>query len=108
MIANVAGRNMTVDAKMRRYNSSRQYPFLSQDYLKKGKKNKVENCPNSPALGIGFFGENAGRIVDGSYVGGTQKYTYKPLKQEDWTMTEEPAITKRTLNGFISRSFIIP
>ena len=56
MIANVAGRDKTVDAKIRRYNSSRQEPFLSQDYLKKGKKYQIDDCPGSPANGIGFFG----------------------------------------------------
>ena len=56
MIANVAGRNATVDAKLRRYNSSRQEPFLSKDYLKKGKQYQVENYPGSPADGVGFFG----------------------------------------------------
>jgi len=37
LVANVAGRNGTVDAKIRRYNCSFLEVYLSKDYLKKGK-----------------------------------------------------------------------
>lgn len=37
LAANVAGRNGTVDAKIRRYNCSFKEVYMSQDYLKKGK-----------------------------------------------------------------------
>ena len=56
LISNVAGRDGTVDAKIRRCNSSRQEPFLSKDYLKKDKHYHILNYPGSPADGIGFFG----------------------------------------------------
>jgi hypothetical protein len=57
---------------------------------------------------VGFFGEKAGSVIDGSFGGGTQRYTFKPLSPDDWGTCCEPATTKRTLDGFISRSFIIP
>ena len=38
LIANVPGRNGTVEARIRRFNSSRDEPFLSKEYLKKGKQ----------------------------------------------------------------------
>ena len=56
MIANVAGRNKSVDAKIRRANSSRNWPFLSADYLKKDQVYNVDNYAGSPADGVGFFG----------------------------------------------------
>jgi hypothetical protein len=56
LIANVAGRNKTVDAKMRRYNSSRVEVWLSADYLKKDKIYNIDNYQGSPADGAGFFG----------------------------------------------------
>lgn len=49
MISNVAGRDAVVDAKIRRYNSSRQEPFLSKEYLKYEKEFKIKNYPGSPA-----------------------------------------------------------
>jgi hypothetical protein len=106
LAANVAGRNGTVDAKIRRFNSS--YVYLSTDYLKKGKQYSIKNYPGSPADGIGGFGENAGKDTEGAYFGGNTRYTYEPINPEDWTMTEEPATTKRTLNGYIARTFVIP
>lgn len=70
MIANVAGRNKSVDAKIRRANSSRNWPFLSADYLKKDQVYNVDNYAGSPADGVGFFGQGAGSIIDGAYKGG--------------------------------------
>jgi hypothetical protein len=61
--------------------------------------------------GDGFFGKDAGKIVDESYYGGTQKYTFEAFEPNDWSkdaIIDEPATTKRTLNGFIARSFVIP
>jgi len=108
LISNVAGRNKTVDAKLRRYNSSRLEPFLSADYLKKDKIYNVDNYPGSPADGIGFFGEFAGSTINDAFIGGSQKYTNKPVDPDDWTTTGDAAYTKRTLNNYMARSFMIP
>ena len=56
MIANVAGRNKSVDGKIRRSNSSRNWPFLSADYLKKDQVYNIDSYAGSPADGVGFFG----------------------------------------------------
>ena len=42
------------------------------------------------------------------FEGGSAKYTYKPIHPDSWVVNGTPATTKRTLNGFISRTFIIP
>lgn len=108
MVANVAGRNGTVDAKIRRFNSSRNQVYLSPEYLKKDKQFNIDNYPGSPADGVGFFGQFAGNVIDDAYEGGAQTYTFKPLKPDDWTLTDEAATTQRTLNGYMSRTFVIP
>jgi hypothetical protein len=87
MNAHVSGRNGSVDAKIRRFNSSRNEVYLSKDYLKKDKMFSIDSYPGSPADGVGFFGEKAGTVVDGSFEGGTERYTYKPLNPDDWTNT---------------------
>jgi hypothetical protein len=71
MISNVAGRDGTVQARIRRYNSSRQEPFLSKEYVKVGGDASIRNYPGSLAAGVGMFGEGAGKIVDGAYEGGS-------------------------------------
>ena len=68
----------------------------------------MKSYPGSPADGIGFFGEFAGNIIDGAFEGGSQKYSYQPCSQDDWTISEAAATTKRTLNGYIARTFVIP
>lgn len=63
----------------------------------------------APVDGEGFFGVDAGKTIDDAYYGGQFKYSFKPMNKDDWSSnkSEGAATSKRTLNGFISRSFLI-
>jgi hypothetical protein len=51
---------------------------------------------------------DANRTVGDTYFGGKFKYSLHPLNINDWTESEEAATTKRSLGGFMSRTFAIP
>lgn len=106
----ISGRTGTVDSKLRFFNNSRTARAykLSSSYLKKGKTFAVDNYAGSPVDKVGYYGFDANKTVDGSYFGGSFKYSLNPLNLSDWTMNEEPATTKRTLGGFMARTFGIP
>jgi hypothetical protein len=60
---------------------------------------------------VGFFGRDAGQTIDGGYLGGQKRYTYATITPSDWStdpLKDEPATTKRSLNGYMSRTFVIP
>jgi hypothetical protein len=58
---------------------------LSKEFLKQGKPFSVDTYAGSAADGEGFFGVDAGKIVDGASYGGSTKYTFQPTKKGDWT-----------------------
>ena len=110
LIANISGRDEVVDARIRYLDNVRIGPgnYYPGPYLKKGADLAVDNYSGSPADAIGFMGEDAGKIIDGTYYGGEFKYSLGPQNPEDWTEDGEPATTKRNLKGFLARSFYIP
>lgn len=76
--------------------------------MKANRTYSINNYVGSPSDKIGFYGVDAGKIINGVHYGGSYKYSLQPTKIRDWTLSEDPATTKRTLNGFISRTFVIP
>ena len=73
----------------------------------KGKANSVDTYSGLPSDGIGFFGVDANKIVDGDYVAGEFKYSMLPFNPEHWSTEGAPATTMRHLGGYISRTFAI-
>lgn len=76
--------------------------------MKEGKTYAVNNYAGSAADGEGFFGIDAGKIIDGLWYGGKYRYDYLPFNNDDWATDitkDKPALTKRTIKGFIARSF---
>lgn len=58
---------------------------MSKEFLKQGKPFSVDTYAGSAVDGEGFFGVDAGKTVDGSFYGGSTKYTFQPIKKGDWT-----------------------
>ena len=72
--------------------------------------NAVLDYPGRPDQGVSFFGEEAGkRDQYGDSRGGSYRYNFLPITPSDWTADiEEPAATsKRSLGGFIARTFVV-
>lgn len=109
-IANVSGRDGEVDARIRHLSNTRlgKGNLCSADYLKDGAVFSVYNYPGSPANHIGFYGIDAGKTTDDHYMGGKFLFSLWPVYPNDWTTTDKPATTKRTLTGYIARTFTIP
>ena len=62
MIANVAGRDGVVKAKIRPLNNTLiEGAFYSNIFLKKGKDLAVDTYPGNTADGISFYGNDAGK-----------------------------------------------
>ncbi len=81
MISNVASRNKTVDATLRHLNNTlvQDGYLLSKTYLKKGKTYAINNYVGSPADGEGYYGVDAGKTIEGFYIGGKTTYTLLPF-----------------------------
>lgn len=110
MISNVASRNTTVDARIRHFNNTRtgDGAKMSREFLKKGRVYSVDNFNGNSMAGVGFFGNDAGKTIDNLSYGGKQVYTYLPNQPDDWSTNasaDTPATSKRSIKGFISRSF---
>ena len=110
LIANISGRSEVVDAKLRHLDNTRtgEGNYYTKDYLKKDADFALDNYAGNPSDIIGFCGEDADKTVDGAYYGGEEKISLGPVKSDDWTTNGEPATTKRSLKGFIARTFYIP
>ena len=110
LISNVAGREGRIPAKIRHLNNTRSRlgPKYSKEYLLKGKYNIRDIYSGIPADGNGLYGNDAGKVVDGEYISGRFKYSMLPLNKNDWGTTGGAATTERTLDGFMSRTFVIP
>ena len=113
MISNASGRKGVVSAKIRHLNNTRngEAAFYLPQFLKEGKTPAVINYPGRPDNGISFYGNDAG-IVDqeGNYRPGKFKYSFLPANKSDWTtdMASPAAKTDRNLEGYITRTFVIP
>ena len=112
LISNVSGRKGVVEAKIRHLNNTRvgEGAFYMPEFLKKGRQLAKDIYPGRPADGIGLFGPDAGRVTDGDFRSGQYKYSLLPINESDWTTNfdEEAAVSKRRLEGYISRTFVIP
>lgn len=82
LIANVPGRSGTVEAKIRHLNNTRvgEGAFYSDKFLKKGKQLLLDRYQGRAADGVGFWGEDAGKKIDGFLYSGKFKYSFLPLK----------------------------
>lgn len=110
MISNVPSRDTVINARIRHFNNTRDGDGtrMSREFLKKGATYSVDNYVGNSMDGLGFFGVSAGKTINGLSYGGKQVYTYAPTSPDDWSTNatlDEPATTKRTLKGFIARSF---
>lgn len=110
MISNVPSRNTTIDARIRHFNNTRAYDGtkMSAEFLKKGATFSVDVFNGNSEDGVGFFGNDAGKTIDGLRYGGNKVYTYLPFISDDWSTNpsiDAPATTKRSIKGFIARSF---
>jgi hypothetical protein len=52
---------------------------LSKTYLKKGKTYAINNYVGSSADGEGYYGVDAGKTIEGFYIGGKTTYTLLPF-----------------------------
>lgn len=101
-----------VDAKIHhRFNSyTSDAAFFRPEFLKKGMPYAVNNYPGSPAEGVGLYGPDAGTMHEDKVIGGSQRYTFEPIDSSHWSNNSEvdqPATTKRTLNGFKARTYTL-
>ena len=110
LIANISGRDGDVDARIRHLNNIRigNGNRNSQEYLKPGAVFAIDNYVGSPNDHIGFTGLNAGKENDDHFCGGTYYYSLGAINPNDWTTSGPGATTKRSLKGFIARTFSIP
>jgi hypothetical protein len=76
--------------------------------LLKGKHNVRDIYSGVPADGNALYGNQAGKKVNGEYYAGRFKYSMLPINKCDWATTGAAATTERTLEGFMSRTFVIP
>jgi hypothetical protein len=112
LIANIASRNITIDARIRHFINTRTGPGekLSSEFLKKDKAFSVDEYVGSPADGAGFYGIDAGKTIDGASDGGKSKFSFQSIEPNDWSNNSDidvPATSKRTLNGYVARTFLI-
>lgn len=72
MISNIPCRNKVIDSKLRHMNNTRngQGNVFNQNYLKEGKTYAVNNYAGSAVDGEGFYGYDAGKMVEGLWFGG--------------------------------------
>lgn len=111
LLSNIAGRENTVDAKLRFLTSSRTGAGnkLSKEYLKKGAIYGIDNFSGSPVEKQTYTGTDANTIQEGgNYIGGIYKYSLEGINKEDWIAKGEGATSKRNLSGFIARTVSIP
>ena len=73
-----------------------------------GKQNTRDTYSGLPSDGNAMFGVDAGKTVDGDFIAGRYKFSMLPMKKEDWGTTGPAATTERSLDGFMSRTFVIP
>lgn len=87
MISNVPSRNMTINARIRHFNNTRvgDGTRMSAEFLKKGATYAVDTYAGSSMDGVGFYGSDAGKTIDGLRYGGNKVYTYLPFNNEDWS-----------------------
>lgn len=110
MISNVPSRNTTIDARIRHFNNTRVYDGtrMSAEFLKQGATYAVDVFPGNSMEGVGFYGNDAGQTINGLRYGGKETYTYLPFIADDWSRNatlDIPATSKRSIKGFIARSF---
>ena len=77
LISNVSGRKGRVNAKIRHLNNTRtqEGAFYEPEFLKKGKQDRRDVYPGRPADGIGFFGLDAGKVVEDDTRDGHFRYS---------------------------------
>lgn len=111
LISNIACRNATIDAKIRHFINTRagKGEKLGNNFLLKGKVFAVDEYVGSAVEGSGLFGIDSGKTINGNYYGGKFKYSFLPIYSSDWSnnLNDQAATSKRTLNGYIARSFAI-
>lgn len=112
LIANIACRDKTIDARIRHFINTRkdEGAFLSSEFLIKNRPLATDSYPGSPADGVGLFGIDAGTNTKDYFLGGKKRYTSMPIVKEDWSTNsskDTPATTKRKLNGYWARTFVI-
>ena len=110
LLSYISGREGTVDAKIRHLTNTRvgHGNKASQEYLKEGAVYAVDNYVGSPDDYTGFRGIDAGKTIEEKYLGGFYRFSLNPIYPNNWTKSDKAATTKRTLKGFIARSFTIP
>lgn len=91
LISNIAGRNTTIDAKIRHFINTRagRGQKLSSEFLIKGNPFAVDEYVGSAVDGEGFFGIDANKNIDGSYYGGQFKYSFSGISNQAWSSNKQ-------------------
>lgn len=114
LLANISGREKTIDAKLRYLTSIRigDGNKNSTEYLKKGAAYAVDDFSGAPSDRKTYTGIQANTTMEhedyNGYIGGAYKYSLEGIHKEDWITEGEGASSKRVLSGFIARTIAIP